>query len=206
MQESFTIPYSARILDTALWLGWGAYGRFPWADRLRLRDMAAAYGEELARRRPVPPRGEPEDALKKLGVVEVRFFEESDLFKAREKAFYLPDEKVVSCNRAFAPVLLGAVPDAQAELWDAQTVLWAILLHEVFHHLEEHAAQPTDLWMRQRGEWAGPAYREIAACAYANALLPGYICQKIDALWLRACRPQQFETLLRLCAAGAGQS
>ncbi|MDO5602123.1 MAG: hypothetical protein Q4G07_05075 [Oscillospiraceae bacterium] len=200
------VPYSARILDAALWLGGPVYGRLPWAERLRLRDTAAAYGEELARRWPLAPCGEPAEALKKLGVAEVRFFEEDDLFQAREKACYLPDEKIVSCNRAFAPALLCAAPDARAELWDAQTVLWAVLLHEAFHHLEEHAAQPADLWMRRRGERAGPVYREIAACAYANALLPGYICQKIDALWLRACRPQQFETLLSLCAACAGQA
>jgi len=156
-------------------------------------DEAVRYGSAMAEKYPVKQEGMLEDQFRKYGVADIQTSFQQDLFKVGEKGFYLPSEKTIYYNASFTAMLLQTEPEANI---CGNEIRRAILLHEFFHHIEEHLEKPTHLYLRQQYKLhAGSIFREIAAFAFSNVQMIDSICQMIDVMWLKAFSPKQYESL-----------
>lgn len=186
---------NVRLLDHCLWLNQHVYARTPREVLLKMYDEAVQYGSVMAEKYPVRQEGMLEDQLRKYGVAYIRTSSRQDLFDVGEKGFYLPSEKTIYNNALYAATLLRTEPEA-AICGNEEEIRRAVLLHEFFHHIEEHLEKPTHLYLKQQYKLhAGLIFREIAAFAFSNNQMMGSICQMIDVMWLKAFSSKQYESL-----------
>ena len=184
-----------RLLDYCLWLNQPVYARIPRDVLHKMYDEAVRYGSVTAEKYPIEQEGMFEDQFRKYGVADIRTFLQPNLFNVGEKGFYLPSEKIIYYNASFAAMLLQTGSEANI-CGNEEEIRRAILLHELFHHIEEHLEKPTHQYLRQQYKLhAGSIFREIAAFTFANVQMMDFICQMIDVMWLKAFAPKQYEIL-----------
>jgi len=96
----------------------------------------------------------------------------------------MPDERKIYLNEAFITLMSDHFP--------REYITNALIAHELFHHIEEALEQPTDYALSQTYRtFVSPVYRDIAAFAFANAAIPGMVCQAIDIRWLEMRHPER---------------
>lgn len=173
-----------RELDYALWLSSPVFVKIPKEIMDGFYTNAVAYGRELAVKYPIGTKT-PAEFADSLGVKKIKILHQADGQSGMVKAYYVPEEKTIYWDDTFAEKLME-LSGAEEAVGSRSDVERAILLHELFHHLEETAEQPTDSMIYERySRRCPPIFREIGAFAFVNEQMPGYCCQRIDAFWLK---------------------
>jgi hypothetical protein len=200
------MPESAytKTIDKLLWLSGPVFKKDPGKQEM-LYDEAVLLGTATAKKYPFEFCN-IQASLELLNITEIEFFSKS----GGDRAYYLLDEKKIYVNETFVfemaeyfkseslaserhERLSLACSCPSPELFTYETIMNTLISHEVFHHIEETLTEPTDLLLRRAiKSFVSPVYREIAAFAYANALIFPLACQTIDIYWLKKQNPQKY--------------
>lgn len=141
--------------------------------RARLRDGAAALGERWADE--LWDGAQTAAALAAArGVTLVRDMSPLENTAYRARALYDPNTRQILVSRERIAELEEIQRSLGLTLFDAQQLYDRLLLHELFHHLEEERGAPRDI----------PWLRDVGAFAFANRILGEPCCQRMDLIWL----------------------
>ena len=173
-----------KAIDKVLWLSSPAFKRNPQKHEM-LQSEAIRIGEETAKKYPLALdsiMSEPES----FDVKGIEYFAQSN----GDRAYYVPREKKIYLNSAFISEMADYFKSQQIEFFTRENITNALIAHELFHHIEETMEQPTDAVLRHIHKTSvPPIYRDIAAFSFANALIPGMVCQIIDMHWMKMRYP-----------------
>jgi len=179
-------------IDKLLWLSSPAFKRNP-AKHEMLYAEAVRIGKETAIKYPVKI-GDTAFSLEEFGVSGVEFFNRD----RGDRAYYMPDERKIYINQSFVSEMADYFKSLGNAYFTADIIMKGLLLHELYHHIEENLTQPTDsLLKNMHNVVVPPVYRDIAAFAFVNALIPKMTCQLIDVFWLRKHCFEKFEVIER---------
>ena len=174
-------------IDKLLWLSSPAFKRNP-GKHESLYSSAVQIGKETAGLYPVKP-GDIASALVEYSLGAVKYFAQSD----GDRAYYLPGERKIYINDSFVSEMAGYFASQEVTCFTRETIVNALILHELFHHIEETLTQPTDSLLKSmHNTFVPPVYRDIAAFSYVNTLMPDIACQVIDLYWLKKRHPEKY--------------
>lgn len=173
-------------LDMLLTLQNPIFSKLSGEEKKRLQGIAANIGADYFLR-----YFNKENTLKlelgRLGVSRVISFEEDGEINSTSRAYYNPATKIISINNAAMDDSYHLIAEYGLPIYCRESMKKIHILHELFHHIEEHWAEPVDEVMARRlGCRVNPAFRDIAAFKFVNKATGLPPCQLIDFLWL--CR------------------
>lgn len=176
-----------KAINRALWLSSPSFKQNP-KKHDALQSEAIRIGEETSRRYPLNICNVVSE-LTNLGIKGIEYFAQSN----GDRAYYLLDEMKIYLNSVFISEMTDYFKSQQIEFFSHENIMNALILHELFHHIEETLTKPTDDVLKNIHKTSvPPIYRDIAAFAFANAAIPGMICQVIDIFWLKMRYPEKY--------------
>ena len=186
-----------KVIDKLLWLSSPVFKRCPQKHE-DLYNESVQIGRNTAEQFPVDP-GSIQANFAAIGVRGIKYFQQA----GGDRAYYLPEEQAICINDLFVAEMAEYFLSQEMAYFTQEKVKEALILHELFHHIEETLTTPTDSLLRSRRKvFVPPIYRDIAAFAFVNACIPGMVCQVIDVFWFKKEHPQKYEEIEKRVKAG----
>ena len=174
------LKFDINEIDRFLWLSSPAFKKNP-GKHEKLHAEAVLIGKKTADDYPVDP-SDVMATLRRYNVNEIKYFSQN----GGDRAYYMTDEKNIYLNEMFISDMARLFESLENKFFTYEKIQSALLLHELFHHIEETITQPTDALLSIKLKtFVPPVYRDISAFAYVNSLIPDMVCQFIDLYWLR---------------------
>jgi len=128
-------------------------------------------------------------SLAKFNVKGVEYFTQ----ESGDRAYYMPEEEKIYVNEYFLSEMAEYFKKLDILDFTFEIMLDALILHELFHHIEEIITKPTDALLGELYSTVVPQiYRDIAAFSFVNTIMQPTVCQLIDVFWIKKHRPNQF--------------
>ncbi len=191
-----------RRLDDMLWLQGYACSSMKQMDKELAYFMAIQFGTDVAANNPVDSKIEPntfDRTLLDFGVNGLHTFSQKGEAKGFSHAYYNEPTKEIAYDETFAKDIIyictGFLP------WKEEDIRQALLLHELFHHLENTCVGFTPDFIanstsRRLPKSSWNLWRDIAAFAFVHTQRPDMYCQLVDLCWMKKHMPDQYATIL----------
>lgn len=191
-----------RRLDDLLWLRGYAGSSMNRQDLDRAYSLAVVFGRKAAEKTPISGTADPREFDAQLfshGIKAITAFSETGESGRFTHAYYDENTQAIAYDEAFAAEVIGISGGKLP--WNAEEIRRALLLHELFHHLETTNIGLTYEFIRgQTGRRPPKAsrnlWRDIAAFAFVHAQRPAMSCQLLDLCWLKRHAPERYAALL----------
>lgn len=191
-----------RRLDNLLWLQGYACASMTPQNLDRAYALALEFGYTAAENTPLPPTSDPLEfdiQLLSYGIKAINTFFQTEESGRFAHAYYNEEIQSIVYDETFATDVL-AVSSGYLQL-TVEDIRQALLLHELFHHLEiKNIGLTYEFIKSQCGRRPPKAsrnlWRDIAAFAFVHTKRPSIYCQILDLCWLKLHLPERYVTLL----------
>jgi len=134
-----------------------------------------------------------EENLHVLGISTIRPLSSLENISYRARALYDPETSAIALSEEQLTEMEIIQDNLGLQIFTAREMRERILIHELFHHLEETKEQPLDKFLQQQSKRpVHSAFRDVGAYAFANRIFAGPLpCQLIDFIWMMEKAPRR---------------